>query len=129
MTVQLVSFGYGHGAPPAAHITVDVRTHFRDPQFDPAQRELTGADKVVRDAVLAMPGARTLVTGIVVVARGYLRAPASLPVTVAIGCAGGRHRSVVIADEVARLLGPAAVLEHRDIGLPVIERSRAGGTR
>jgi len=125
-TVEVISFGYGYGEHPPAHVTADVRAHFRDPHVDPALRNLTGADEAVRHAVLSTPGIRTLVTGIVNVARGYLRAPVSLPVTIAIGCVGGRHRSVVIASEVARRLGPEATVTHRDIDRPVIERTPSG---
>ena len=58
-------------------------------------------------------------------ARTFLAGPSPGPVTIAVGCTGGRHRSVVIADETARRLrrtGVPAAVTHRDISRPVITR-------
>lgn len=129
--VVVVSFGFLHGAAPVADITVDVRVHLRDPHVDPGMRRLTGRDAVVRARVLATPGAAGLIAGVVVTAVAFLPAAwaAGRVVRVAIGCAGGRHRSVVIADAVAERLTAAgwdAVTGHRDIGKPVVMREPGG---
>jgi RNase adaptor protein for sRNA GlmZ degradation len=113
----VVSFGYLHREPPVATYVVDVRHRFRDPHIDPAMRELTGRCTAVRDNVLAQPGALEFIQEVVLqVSRDRAGA-----VSVAIGCAGGRHRSVVLASEVARLLGTTAV--HLDIDKPVVEHT------
>ena len=121
--VTVTSFGYGHGDPPPAALTVDLRAAYRDPHFDPALRELTAADPRVRAAVLATPGIPALVSALAAAARDYLAA--GLPVSLAVGCAGGRHRAPAVAVEVAAVLavgGADVSLEHRDIGAPVIRR-------
>ena len=120
-TVEVISFGYGHGAPPPAHLTVDVRSHFRDPHVNRGLRYLTAEDPAVAEAVMGTPGIPALIDSAVAAVAAFRAAPSPGPVTVAVGCAGGRHRSAVIAAEVARRLGPAATLAHRDIARPVIE--------
>jgi RNase adaptor protein for sRNA GlmZ degradation len=132
MTVELVSFGYGHGDAPRAHLIFDVREHFRDPAVTaPALRSLTAEDDRIASIVFGTPGIDQLTAAIESAVLAYLAGPTKAPVTVAIGCVGGRHRSVAIAAYVARRLadgGAADVrLTHRDIGRPVIER--AGGNR
>jgi RNase adaptor protein for sRNA GlmZ degradation len=125
--VNLVSFGYLFGAAPAADITVDLRVHFRDPHTDPALRGLTAADQAVTRAVLATPGVPLLCDAIAATAMAYRAWPSLKPVTVAIGCAGGRHRSAVVAEDVATLLdvdGVPVTVVHRDMHRPV---SRRGG--
>lgn len=122
-TVEVISFGYGHDGPPGAHLTIDVRTHFRDPHVNPALRHLTAAADAVVKAVMGTPGIPALVDSVVAAASAFLAAPSPAPVTIAIGCVGGRHRSAVIAAEVARRLGPTATLTHRDISRPLIERA------
>lgn len=103
--VGVTSFGYRHlpGAPPRADLTVDVREQLRDPHVDPAFRMLTGHDAVIVERVLTTPGAagllEALVAAVVAVAPGARAA--GRRVRVAIGCAGGRHRSVVLADALA----------------------------
>ena len=125
--VVVTSFGYLHGDPPKADLTVDVRHHLRDPHLDPAMREMTGLDVAVIEQVLSTPGANGLIDALVAAASALLPAAcrAGWLVTVAIGCAGGRHRSVVLADAVrARLslAGWGAETEHLHIGEAVVER-------
>jgi UPF0042 nucleotide-binding protein len=62
--VEIVSFGYGHGAPPAAHVVIDVRHHFRDPHVDPALRYLTAEDAPVMSAVLGTAGIHGLIRAV-----------------------------------------------------------------
>ncbi|GAB3209881.1 hypothetical protein GCM10027294_26010 [Marinactinospora endophytica] len=122
---EIVTFGYGHGVPPAAHITVDLRVHFRDPHVSPELRYLTARDQVVRDAVLATPGIRQVVDALRAAVLAYLAGPSGGDVTVAVGCAGGRHRAATVGMELAALLlrdGVAVTVVHRDLEREVIER-------
>lgn len=127
--IQLVSFGYGHGPAPAAHITYDVRHHFKDPHVRPELRALTADDQAVRAAVLGTPGIVHLLSATVAAVHAFRRGPVAGPVTVAIGCVGGRHRSAVLANEAARWLAASGALvsvTHRDMGRAVIERTASG---
>ncbi|WP_083507416.1 RNase adapter RapZ [Frankia sp. ACN1ag] len=121
-TVTVVSFGYLHGAPPAAHITLDLRAHFRDPHVSPELRHLTAADQAVRDAVLATPGITDLIDATVAAVAAYQAGPSAGPLTVAVGCAGGRHRAATVAGELSSRLG--ARLVHRDLHRPVVTTGR-----
>lgn len=106
---MIVSFGYKHGPVPGADLTFDVR-HLANPHQDPVLRDLEGTDPRVIQWVLASPGAERLVRTIVAQVRRH----AAVPILVAIGCTGGKHRSVVIAAAVGQLTGE--VVEHRDVG-------------
>lgn len=126
VSVQIASFGYLHGpAPEEAHLTADLRAHFRDPHVDPALRYLTAEDPEVREAVLATPGIPSLVLALASAVQAYLSGPSAGPVTVAVGCAGGRHRAATVALELVRLLESAGItvtVTHRDLHRPVIKR-------
>lgn len=123
--LHMLSFGYGHDHPPAADVTVDVRGRFRDPHISPELRELTGRDREVVDKVSSTEG----VTEYVDALTGLVAAIAAHhfgTVTVAVGCVGGRHRSVVIAEllaEAVRECGLTAEVEHLHVHLPVIQRA------
>lgn len=122
--VKIISFGYGHGEPPAAAIIIDVR-RFRDPHVTPEFRELTAADPRVAAAVMTTPGVQGIADAIVALAHAYARAPQAGRPVIAVGCAGGRHRAPAIAAEVARRLerhGVPVAVVHRDLSCPVIER-------
>ncbi|MEU9687154.1 RapZ C-terminal domain-containing protein [Amycolatopsis japonica] len=128
--LDVASFGYGHDDTPAADITIDVRQRFRDPHTSPALQALTGKHPDVYLKVAAYPGVRELVTHtyrMVLTLAGL--GPA--PVTVAFGCVGGRHRSVVLADMLYRRAHgtrlPGGVIlrtsvRHCHIDLPVLAR-------
>lgn len=123
LTIKVTSFGYLHWPAPPATITVDLRECLRDPHIDPALREMTGLDEPVRDKVLSTPGAEYLASNLAAVASDLMAQ--GIPVTIAVGCAGGRHRSVVIARDVADRLvewGWAVELEHRDVHRAVVRR-------
>ncbi|MGI5162708.1 RapZ C-terminal domain-containing protein [Microbispora sp. CA-102843] len=122
----IVSFGYRHGIPPRADVTLDLRRRLRNPADDKALRQMTGHDAAVRRHVLAATrGSMRLVLN---AARllAALRADTAAqpePVVAAYGCAGGRHRSVVLAESTARrlrVLGYRVEVEHRDVHRPVI---------
>lgn len=124
--VLVTSFGYRHGDPPRADLLVDVREHLRDPHVDPALRVLTGHDPAVVERVLATPGAGPLVDAVVNATAALLpmACRSGRLVRVAVGCAGGRHRSVVLADAVAArlaLAGWGSEAEHLHIREPVLD--------
>lgn len=130
LKVTVISFGYLHGDPPPAHLTIDLREGLHNPAADPAMRYLTGLEQPVREHVLATPGATDVLTTLVAntMVLHQLNDPRGLKTTIAIGCAGGRHRSVVLANELMQLLnelGVATEIEHRDVARPVVERLRS----
>ncbi|MFF2749509.1 ATPase [Kitasatospora sp. NPDC058048] len=123
--IRVVSFGYLHGAPPEATVVLDLRRHFRDPHVDPALRHQTAHDLPVRRAVLATPGIRELIAAAALLADAYDAGPAAAPLTIAVGCAGGRHRAATVAQALAarlRKTGTTVRLTHRDLAKPVVER-------
>jgi RNase adaptor protein for sRNA GlmZ degradation len=123
--VLVISFGYGHAAPPEATITLDLRHTFRDPHVDPRLRQLTASDWAVRRAVLRTSGIRPLMKATVRQVLAFRAGPASGQVVIAVGCVGGRHRSATVAHYLARRLtrrGLQVQLQHRDLAKPVITR-------
>ena len=121
-TVEIVSFGYLHGAVPTADRVVDLRP-FRDPHVSPELRYMTANDAPVRRAVMATPGVRELVRETAAWVSG--RAESQPVVTVAAGCQGGRHRAPTVARELAARLiaaGHAVVVQHRDMDKAVVQR-------
>ena len=114
-----MSFGYKYGMPDEADWVLDVR-FLPNPYYVPTLKELTGKNKKVRDYVLANPEARKFasrVTGLILDLIPYYIKEGKYHLTVAFGCTGGRHRSVVIAETVAERLeeiGRLAVVKHRD---------------
>ncbi len=121
MVVALESFGFKHGMPLDADIVMDVR-FLPNPHWDPELRPLTGLEAAVRDRVLSGTGANEFVERLTGLLEFLLPAYASEGksyLTVAVGCTGGRHRSVAIVEELAERLrgaGHVARIEHRDIG-------------
>lgn len=124
-TVEIVSFGYLHAGAPQADVVLDLRRAFRDPHIDPAMRQLTGRDPLVQRTVLRTPGVRRLLRATVRQVAAYAAGPSVERVVVGSGCAGGRHRSVVVADQLARRLrrrGHTVTVTHRDLHQPVVQR-------
>ncbi len=124
MLVQVTSFGYKFGLPPAADLVFDVR-FMQNPFYIPELRALTGSDAPVRDYVLGHPATKEFLTYVVPFLRFALpryEAEKKARLGVAFGCTGGRHRSVTIADEIGarvREFWPGEiVVEHRDIDRP-----------
>ena len=121
IALQLISFGYKYGIPLEADIVLDVR-FIENPFYDPALRPLSGLTEPVRSFVLGQPSAQRFME-IVGELFGFA-IPAYLAegrsrLTVAIGCTGGYHRSITIAEELAadwrqRDLGHVDVW-HRDL--------------
>ena len=120
LQVSVVSFGFKYGAPRDADMVLDVR-FLPNPHWVDELRPLPGTDATVRDYVRGQPefGAYLdRVRGLLDVAvPGYLREGKSY-LTVAVGCTGGRHRSVVTGDELGayfREKGLPVVVVHRDV--------------
>lgn len=119
VTVQ--SFGFKHGAPRDADLMLDVR-FLPNPYWVPELRQYRGVDAPVSDYVLAGPGAEEFIDNFVEMFHSMLdgyRHEGKNFVTVSIGCTGGHHRSVAIAEEVGRRLQNSEDLDvnvlHRDI--------------
>ncbi|MGW6210898.1 RapZ C-terminal domain-containing protein [Streptomyces sp. NPDC055109] len=123
--VEIVSFGYLHDEPPTAHLTIDLRHHFRDPHVSPKLRCMTADDEPVRAAVLGTPGVASLAMATVAAVESFVSGPSVGTITVADGCAGGRHRAPVFARALAELLrdaGHDVSVHHRDLDKPVVQR-------
>ncbi|MEU3705900.1 RNase adapter RapZ [Streptomyces anulatus] len=123
--VEIVSFGYLHGEPPAAHLTIDLRHHFRDPHVRPELRYMTADDAPVRAAVLATPGITALVDATATAVDAFASGPTAGVVMVADGCAGGRHRAPTFARALAERLtaaGHSVSIRDRDIAKDVVKR-------
>ncbi|NUP35992.1 MAG: ATPase [Streptomyces sp.] len=123
--VDIVSFGYLHEPAPEADVVLDLRRAFRDPHVDPRLRELTGHDRPVQKAVLRTSGVRHLLRATVRQVQAYAEGPSAGRIVIGSGCAGGRHRSVVVAERLARRLrrrGHTVTVIHRDVHRPVVSR-------
>ena len=123
--VNVLSFGYKYGIPVDADLVLDCR-FIPNPHWISELRPLTGLDDKVKDNVLANSGVAQFVQSYVSVINqmlpGYLREGKKY-LTVAIGCTGGRHRSVSVAREIASQLDGerdgftvSAHASHRDVG-------------
>jgi UPF0042 nucleotide-binding protein len=121
-TVTVLSFGFKYGLPPDADLVADIR-FLPNPFWNDALRALTGEDAEVRDFVLGQDGARDFLDAYAAALRpvleGYQRENKRHSV-VAVGCTGGKHRSVVMARELAERLaavpGVAVRVKDRDLG-------------
>jgi len=120
LTASLVSFGYKHGIPFDADLVFDVR-FLPNPHFVDGLRALDGRDKRVREFVLRHDEARELLDRLRDLLRFLLpcyQREGKAYLNVAIGCTGGRHRSVTFVEELREFLeslGYAPTVVHRDI--------------
>ncbi|MBW3645256.1 MAG: RNase adapter RapZ [Actinobacteria bacterium] len=121
MQTTVLSFGYKHGLPLDADLVVDCR-FLPNPHWVEDLRPQTGEDPEVREYVMRFPQTteflRRLDALLDLLLPSYVQEGKSY-LTLALGCTGGRHRSVVISAEVAKLLrrrGFEANLVHRDVG-------------
>jgi len=121
LTATVVSFGFKYGIPVDADLVADMR-FLPNPHWVPELRHLSGRDRAVADYVKNRPEAKEFVeqyVGLIeTVAEGYLREGKRF-MTVAIGCTGGKHRSVAMTEEIAarlRARGLDARPMHRDLG-------------
>lgn len=118
--VKIFSSGLLHGPMPTADITRDLRTDLPDPAYalDGSMRDLTGLNPMVRRHVFGTPGALDILAD---VKADVLARAASGPVTVAFACAGGKHRSVALAQALHDQLvtvGVPALVQHLHVHLP-----------
>lgn len=120
--VTVLSFGFKYGLPADADLVADMR-FLPNPFWNPDLRPFNGKDQVVSDYVLAQAGANEFLDNYVKaldpVLAGYQREN-KRHATIAIGCTGGKHRSIAVAEELARriraLPGVAVNVRHRDLG-------------
>jgi UPF0042 nucleotide-binding protein len=122
LRVTVMSFGFKYGLPADADLVADAR-FLPNPFWEPELRPHTGEDAVVSDYVLGRNGAREFLDAyeqaLAPVLAGYQREN-KRHATIAVGCTGGKHRSVALVRELAsrleRLPGVAVSVKHRDLG-------------
>jgi UPF0042 nucleotide-binding protein len=121
LRATVVSFGFKYGLPVDADLVIDVR-FLPNPHWIPELRDQTGEDLEVRDYVLSQEGAVEFLERYVeilqMIGAGYRREGKHY-LTLAVGCTGGKHRSVVMSRELAHRLeelGIRATAVHRDLG-------------
>ncbi|HEU0089974.1 MAG TPA: RNase adapter RapZ [Pseudonocardiaceae bacterium] len=120
--VTVLSFGYKYGLPMDADLVIDVR-FLPNPFWIPELRDLTGLDRAVRNYVLSQEGAAEFLDRYLELLRligGGYRREGKRYLTLAVGCTGGKHRSVAISEALAaRLAGEDGItvkVVHRDMG-------------
>jgi len=121
MRTTVMSFGYKHGLPRDVDLVFDCR-FLPNPYWVPELCELSGLDPAVVDYVLAQPAAEAFLgrlDDLLELLLPHYAAEGKSYLTIAFGCTGGRHRSVAIAERVARTLGAewAPAVLHRDLHL------------
>jgi UPF0042 nucleotide-binding protein len=118
LAVTLVSFGFKHGLPLELNHVFDVR-FLPNPYFEPRLTHLDGRDPEVAAYVLGPDGLELVrqVESILRFSLPQFQKEGKLYVTICVGCTGGRHRSVVIVEELRRRLGAAwdILVRHRDV--------------
>ncbi|GAB3862734.1 RNase adapter RapZ [Micromonospora andamanensis] len=121
LRLTVISFGFKYGLPPDADFVMDAR-FLPNPYWVPELREHTGREEAVSAYVLGQEGADAFVDAyadlVNATTAGFER-EGKRYLTVAVGCTGGKHRSVAIAEELAARLrrsGLAANAQHRDLG-------------
>jgi UPF0042 nucleotide-binding protein len=120
MEVHVFSFGFKYGMPEEADIIIDVR-FLPNPYWNPEMRPLTGRDPLVRDFVINHPQTQAFLERwtqlLDTVMPGYV-AEGKSRLSVGVGCSGGQHRSVAIAEQTASYLtraGYHVLTSHRDL--------------
>lgn len=118
--LNFMSFGYKHGIPLEADWVLDVR-FIPNPYYVPSLKPLTGNNKKVSQYVLKQDIAKEFINRLVEIIKRlipcYIK-EGKYSLTVALGCTGGHHRSVAVANEVYRIFseeGRRVTLEHRDL--------------
>ncbi|MBO3748626.1 RNase adapter RapZ [Streptosporangiaceae bacterium NEAU-GS5] len=121
LKVNVVSFGYKYGLPVDADMVVDCR-FLPNPHWVPELRPMNGRDPRVREYVLGQPGAKEFLDAFeeafAIVAAGYGREGKGYAM-LAVGCTGGKHRSVAMAEQIGGRLrdrGMEVQVSHRDVG-------------
>nr|WP_245654554.1 RNase adapter RapZ [Streptomyces violens] len=121
LRATVMSFGFKYGLPVDADLVVDCR-FIPNPHWVPELRPYTGLNEEVSNYVFSQPGSKEFLDGYAellrIVAEGYRR-EGKRYVTIAVGCTGGKHRSVAMSEKLARRLvseGVETVVVHRDMG-------------
>lgn len=120
-SMTILSFGFKYGLPLDADLVIDMR-FLPNPYWVPDLRPLNGTDHPVSEYVLSQPGAMEFIDRYVdlldLIGGGFER-EGKRYVTLAVGCTGGKHRSVAVAEEIGRRLGGqgrSVTVVHRDLG-------------
>ncbi|MEJ7802900.1 MAG: RNase adapter RapZ [Candidatus Limnocylindria bacterium] len=106
LRIDIVTFGFKYGIPLEADLVFDVR-FLTNPYWDPQLKPLSGLEEPVRDFVLGQPAARRfieLVTELLELTVPAYRAEGKEQLRIALGCTGGYHRSIALAEELGRRL-------------------------
>ena len=120
LLVTLESFGFKHGVPIDSDMVFDVR-FLPNPHYLPGGKDMTGHDQTVIDYVSSFPQTQEFidrVSDLLTYLIPHYAAEGKSYLTISIGCTGGRHRSVMISEEIRRRLdaaGHVAKIVHRDI--------------
>ena len=120
LTVSLVSFGFKHGMPYDADLVFDVR-FLPNPHFVERLRALDGRDPAVEEFVMSFSESRELLSrleGLLKFLLPLYEREGKSYLTVAIGCTGGRHRSVMLVEALSSFLtglGLSPIVRHRDL--------------
>jgi RNase adapter protein RapZ len=120
--IDLISFGFKHGIPLEADLVFDVR-FLTNPYWEPELKPLSGLQEPVRDFVMKQPTANRfldLVTELLELTVPAYREEGRARLTVALGCTGGYHRSIALAEELAtrlrgREIGTSVTVFHREL--------------
>ena len=126
LAVAVVSFSYRHGLPREADLVLDVR-FLKNPHYEEELRDFTGRDDPVIRFIEADPGYGPFfpgLTGLIAPLLPRFEQEGKSYLTVAVGCTGGKHRSVMVAERLTdwlRAQGQSVELRHRDLA-----RTRAG---
>lgn len=121
LTLAFESFGFKHGLPSAADLVFDVR-NLPNPYYDPALRPFTGRDQPIINYMLEQPTVKAMIDDIEAFIEKWLpsyQATNRHYLTIAIGCTGGQHRSVYVAETLAKRFAKkmdGIAIRHRIIG-------------
>ncbi len=122
LNIHLLSFGFKYGIPPESDLVFDVR-FMENPHFIPKLQDLNGKDRAVAHYLRSLPETNEFVKRIGNLLKyllpKYVR-EGKRYLTIAVGCTGGRHRSVFIVEELAKFLGRkkrTIHIRHRDLNL------------
>ncbi|MBM3710823.1 MAG: RNase adapter RapZ [Actinobacteria bacterium] len=124
LKVNVLSFGYKFGLPVDADLVMDCR-FIPNPHWDPELRAMNGLDKQVSEAVLSAESVSEFLERYLALfnslGQGYLREGKKY-ITLAIGCTGGKHRSVAVAEELARRINGSAIDGEHSVSAHAIHR-------
>jgi UPF0042 nucleotide-binding protein len=122
LAIDILTFGFKRGIPLDADLVFDVR-FLNNPYWIPDLKPLSGLQQPVRDYVLSQPSARRfldLVVQLLELTVPAYRSEGKSRLTIALGCTGGYHRSIALAEELARRLGDledtSVAVFHRELG-------------